>query len=128
MRDSQGAEDRSSFRGSLGPRTGDADRRRPRFSYEWTNPLGSVTGEAQRPNDSASGAPRTGVMDYAKSPRAKRLLDRIATARTRRELASALREAHEAMLDRQLSAAEAAEITAQGGKKSREFRAPHWLR
>lgn len=67
-------------------------------------------------------------MDYAKSLRAKRLLDRIATARTRRELASALREAQEAMLDRELSATDAAEITAQAGKKSREFRAPHWLR
>lgn len=59
---------------------------------------------------------------------AERIEARIDAAGTRVELMSALRDAHEAMLDHALSVTEAAAIAARGERKSRQLLARLRLR
>jgi hypothetical protein len=63
-------------------------------------------------------------MGHSKSARAQHIEARIAAARTPDDLVSALYEAHVAMIDRELSAGDAAIVTARGDKKVRELLRP----
>ena len=63
-------------------------------------------------------------MGKSKSARAKHIEARIAAARTPDDLVAALYEAHVAMIDRELSAGDAAIVTARGDKKVRELLRP----